>query len=296
MESTYTVYAHTTPSGKKYIGITCTGVTRRWRSGGAGYIRASHFYNAIKKYGWDNIKHEVLHDGLDKQTAKKIEIELIAYYQTQNREFGYNVTAGGEGVNGYHHTEESKAKIGATHLGNTYTLGYRHTEEAKRKMSLALMGNKRNLGKKRSDETRRKNSAASMGRSIGLKRSDESKRRMSIAQTGRSLGRKASDETRKKMSASLMGNTRNLGVKQSDETKAKIAAANEKPVIMIQNGEEIARYKSATAAAINIGVDISGIARACRGERKTAGGYQWRYALESESTARYATTLNLKGL
>lgn len=227
----YCVYKHTCPNGKAYIGITCVGTAKRWRSG-KGYAASPRFGNAINKYGWDNIKHEVLYDGLDSQTAKQIEIELIAYYQTQDREHGYNVTAGGDGSIGYHHTEENKRKHGNILLGNNYAEGYRHTEEAKRKMS----------------ESRR-------GKNLGIKFSEERKRKISEATMGRGLGRKA-----------------------SDETKAKIAEANNKSVIMLLAGEEVARYKSAKEAAENIGVDLSGVARVCRGRQKTAGGFVWRYA------------------
>ena len=54
----YVVYKHTTPSGKVYIGITGLKPERRWRNGN-GYKDNEHFYRAILKYGWDNIKHEI---------------------------------------------------------------------------------------------------------------------------------------------------------------------------------------------------------------------------------------------
>ncbi len=75
MES-YTVYKHTSPSGKVYIGITKLGVERRWQ-GGRNYKNSTHFNSAIAKYGWDNIKHEVLCDGLSREDAENKEIELI---------------------------------------------------------------------------------------------------------------------------------------------------------------------------------------------------------------------------
>ena len=47
-ENTFTVYKHTTPSGKVYIGITSVDVKDRWMSG-HGYRHNSYFENAIKK-------------------------------------------------------------------------------------------------------------------------------------------------------------------------------------------------------------------------------------------------------
>ena len=60
----YIVYKHTTPSNKVYIGITFRNPIIRWSSG-RGYINNKHFFRAILKYGWDNIKHEILYSDLE---------------------------------------------------------------------------------------------------------------------------------------------------------------------------------------------------------------------------------------
>ena len=65
----YIVYKHTTPSGKVYIGITRTTLERRCGSNGRNYSKNILFYRAIQKYGWQNIKHEILFDGLTKEQA-----------------------------------------------------------------------------------------------------------------------------------------------------------------------------------------------------------------------------------
>lgn len=59
----YKVYMHTLPNGKKYVGITKRNVNERWKNGN-GYKNNCRFYNAIRKYGWDNITHEILFDNL----------------------------------------------------------------------------------------------------------------------------------------------------------------------------------------------------------------------------------------
>ena len=67
---TYTVYRHTSPSGKIYIGITKhLNVKIRWCNG-SSYVGCPIFYKAILKYGWDNIKHEILFNNLTKERAK----------------------------------------------------------------------------------------------------------------------------------------------------------------------------------------------------------------------------------
>lgn len=91
----YCVYKHTTPNGKVYIGITCQEVTKRWKNG-KGYELCTAFNRAIQKYGWENICHEIVADGLDKETACNMEKELIRKHDSSNPSCGYNLTKGGE--------------------------------------------------------------------------------------------------------------------------------------------------------------------------------------------------------
>lgn len=92
----FLVYKHTSPDGKVYIGITCRATERRWRNG-EGYKRHPYFYNAITKYGWENFKHEILLTNLSEDEAKQREKELIKKYNSNEKDFGYNLTEGGEG-------------------------------------------------------------------------------------------------------------------------------------------------------------------------------------------------------
>ena len=106
---TYCVYVHTNKiNGKKYVGQTINGQNpnKRWRDGN-GYRLQCYFYRAIQKYGWDNFGHEVIASNLTKQEADNFEKLLIKKLNTTNNSFGYNITAGGEGVFGLHQSEES---------------------------------------------------------------------------------------------------------------------------------------------------------------------------------------------
>lgn len=91
----YVVYKHTTPSNKVYIGITSQKPEKRWNHGN-GYSLNTHFSRAIKKYGWDNIKHEILYYDLSKTDAQQKEIELIEEYKSTDLKYGYNRTRGGD--------------------------------------------------------------------------------------------------------------------------------------------------------------------------------------------------------
>lgn len=158
---TYCVYKHTVPNGKVYIGVTCQDIVRRWKNG-HGYKTQPYFHKAIEKYGWENITHEVLYDGLSKEEAESKEIELISQYRSNDKRFGYNVYAGGDlgsagfdvsvetreklsishtgernSFYGKHHSEESINKIRESRIGRdwAYFKGHNHSEETKAKLS-----------------------------------------------------------------------------------------------------------------------------------------------------------------
>ena len=126
---------HITPSGKKYIGITCKEkVTQRWGKG-SGYKKQPYFYKAIQKYGWENIEHIIIAEGLEEETAKQMEKDLIRKYESNNKEKGYNLTIGGDGVVGYQITEEVRKKLSDAQKGEkNHRYGFHYTEEEKEKI------------------------------------------------------------------------------------------------------------------------------------------------------------------
>lgn len=93
----WSVYIHTSPSGKTYIGITHTKPEYRWGKDGNRYSKKTVFYKAIMKYGWNNLKHEILFHNCSEELAKALEVAIIKYYT--DRDLSYNTTIGGEGYN-----------------------------------------------------------------------------------------------------------------------------------------------------------------------------------------------------
>ena len=85
-EKPYCIYKHISPSGKVYIGQTKQkNLTKRWRNGNIyGYCEMSIFRKVINKYGWENIRHEIIEEGLTKQEADLRERYWIAYYKDLN--------------------------------------------------------------------------------------------------------------------------------------------------------------------------------------------------------------------
>lgn len=140
MVKRYCVYKHTAPNGKVYIGITNQTVSNRWRNG-KGYHHNAHFTSAIEKYGWDNIKHEILFDSLTESEAVAKEIELIAEYKSNQREYGYNQSCGGEEHNGCKCSESTKQAISRANKGRVaYNRGVPMSDEQKNKVSNSRKG------------------------------------------------------------------------------------------------------------------------------------------------------------
>jgi hypothetical protein len=113
----FCVYRHTSPSGKVYIGVTSQNILARWRNG-KGYPQNRHFTSAIEKYGWDNFRHEILFSDLPKDEAFAKEIELIQLHRSNNPDYGYNQSSGGEyATTGWHPSKETRRKQREVKLG-----------------------------------------------------------------------------------------------------------------------------------------------------------------------------------
>lgn len=147
----YTVYKHTSPAGKVYIGITRDKLQHRWK-GGHGYVNNTHFFRAIQRYGWDSFQHEVVAEGLTEAQAIEMERRLIAEYNSTDPAWGYNRDPGG-GVR----SPETAAKISAALAGVPLSLERRQrlsearkgkplTDECRRKISESHKKNPKVLG------------------------------------------------------------------------------------------------------------------------------------------------------
>lgn len=107
MAKDYCIYMHKNKvNGKIYIGQSCN-LKIRWHP--ISYKDCSYFYNAIQKYGWENFEHIILEDNLSIEEADEKEKYYISYFDTINRNKGYNLKTGGN--SGYKLSKETKQKI-----------------------------------------------------------------------------------------------------------------------------------------------------------------------------------------
>lgn len=133
----YSVYQHTFPNGKIYIGITSNYLDERWRRG-AGYNSQNLMGRAIKKYGWDSINHLLVCEGLSKVDAETVERLMIASFKANERQYGYNIDNGGNVIGS--RSIETRRKISEGHKGKPHWWSYKlvggkRSEETKAKMS-----------------------------------------------------------------------------------------------------------------------------------------------------------------
>ena len=146
-EHNYTVYMHKNKiNGKIYIGITRQEPKKRWNNG-IGYNN-QYFKRAIEKYGFDNFEHLILYERLTQKEAEQKEIELITFYKSNQRKFGYNIANGGNTIG--KHSEKTKTKISNAHKGK------KQSEELKKRLIKANTGNKYRFGSHQTEEAKRK--------------------------------------------------------------------------------------------------------------------------------------------
>jgi len=148
MHSDYKVYVHQKQSDGR---IFYVGKGRRWREN-QKHNRNNHWHNVVNKHGFTV---SVVASNLTNEEACNFEKVLIKKLRETDKLVNY--TNGGEGSEGYKHTEEAQAKM----------KGRKFSEEHRRKLSDAKKKNPTNywLGKKRDLETNLKISNTLKGKS-----------------------------------------------------------------------------------------------------------------------------------
>lgn len=170
----YTIYKHTFPNNKVYIGITSQSVKKRWMNG-KGYLDQDYMWKAIQKYGWENIKHEILYENLSLEEANLLEKKLITeVYKSNIREFGYNIDQGG--TSGQKTSEETRKKLSEINKGKNNPMYGKKISDKVRKLT-----SERFKSIERTEEWRKKISEALKGRTY----SKETKDRWSKTRKGR---------------------------------------------------------------------------------------------------------------
>lgn len=151
-------------NGKSYIGI-CKNFDKRVKEHKRKLNTQKHHNRYLQhswnKYGETNFKFFIIFDNILRDELSKYEKLLIKLFKTNNSEFGYNLTEGGDGISGYKHSQEyvdSMKKPRPELSGEKHPFfNQKHTEETKKIISLCMSGENNGMyGKKHSVETKRK--------------------------------------------------------------------------------------------------------------------------------------------
>lgn len=231
----WSVYIHISPSNKYYVGVTRKTPEERWKNG-FGYYHQP-FYNVVKKYGWDNIQHEIIAQNLTEEEAYNFECTLIEKLKSSNRKYGYNYTTGGD--KGYIH---------------------KHTDEWCKQHSKDMLGeNNPMYGKKHSNETLSKISKSRTGKCIG--------------EDNPFYGKHHSKETIQKIqeSRNWYKHTKETIDKISNNNKKPVLQYD------CNTNKLLKEFPSAKDAGKELNLDKGSITKCCQHKRKTVGGYRWEY-------------------
>jgi group I intron endonuclease len=206
-------------NGKIYVGQTsCPNLKRYFQKKLAdGKYRTKKkipLYNAIRKYGPKVFIIDSLWQPHTKQQMNMMEKRLIALLNSRDRNVGYNVTDGGDGLSGYKFSEEHKRKISFGLRGKKNALGVKRTAEHKKRISEAQKGNKHAAGRIQTDKWW----AAQMLNSFAVKTPEEKKKLNAMANESRRNGKGwiVTEEQKQHLSEKLKG------IPKSDETRARM--------------------------------------------------------------------------
>ena len=127
------VYMHTNKiNKKKYIGITGQkNYLRRWGTEGNGY-RTQIFGKAIKKYGWDNFSHKILEVVDTQEQALERERYYIQKFKSNNKDYGYNISPGGQTISGLYNLPSMSVPVYQYDLDGNFLEMYPSIMEAER--------------------------------------------------------------------------------------------------------------------------------------------------------------------
>lgn len=180
------IYCAISPSGKKYYGFSINFYRRKLKHKNQSKRNISnYFYTAIRKYGFEAFKWSIVEniEAENIETLKKCMSEREKFWikkdKTNSKEFGYNMTDGGEGRMGPL-SESTKEKMRKP-----------KSEKTKDLMKIARKGRTPNKGNHHSEITKEQMSKSHLGQIpwiTGLSHSEKSKDKMSKSHIGKPSG------------------------------------------------------------------------------------------------------------
>lgn len=137
-------------NNKLYFGQTIQDLDKYWETNARNALLGKNYkpalYGAIRKYGKENFALIHIGDATSKEELDNWEKLCILVYGTKNRQFGYNLTDGGDGTIGAERTPEWKANISAGLTGQKFTPERSLAASIQRKGRVLTEAHKANIG------------------------------------------------------------------------------------------------------------------------------------------------------
>jgi group I intron endonuclease len=250
-------------SGKVYVGQTTQDINRRWKDHSKSQSNCTYLRNALKKYGTDAFKYEIICIVFD-EDLDEFEADYIIRHNCIVPN-GYNLKNGGNSIGGYHH------------------------QETKDKISKALKSGKA------------RNNPVNMKPVIQSKDGVDLKQFFSITEAAKSLNASIIDISesinKRRISEICRGESKSQIYKEFEwrfggEKKMVILKKHEsknhcqkKCVIQSEGGVDIRTFNSLSEAGKEINVHPSSITNACI-SRNLCKGFAWRTLIPAQVVDR----------
>jgi hypothetical protein len=225
-------------NGKKYIGSDS--------KNNPNYLGSGVYLNkAIKKYGKENFKKEILAKLDSKEIMKEIEEYYIDYYNAYTSSLFYNATKYSSGLTSF--PKDKIINIINANKGNQYHKGYKQSDYQKQQTRKA------NKGKKQTYEH-------ILPRIIKNKKNKYA------------LGNKFTEEQKQKISKAKTGHV----CYENKERNKKISEKNSKPILQYdKQGNFIKEWSSIKEVCLYF--NITGIHRSLNDWNKNSKGFKFKY-------------------
>lgn len=124
------IYVFVNKSNNKiYVGKTVQDYIRRFADHKCNALKKqlpNYLYKSIRKYGWENFDRYIIFQYKDADKIKVNDIlcqkeqEYINLFNTTDHNYGYNLTKGGDGIVGFHFSEEAKKQMSENKTGEKH--------------------------------------------------------------------------------------------------------------------------------------------------------------------------------
>lgn len=250
----YTVYQIVFPNSKKYIGCTSNTLLKRINDHISSMESGLNYkiYNAMKKYGINNLKFEVLGKYKTKEEMFNAEKYYIQIFDTQIN--GYNITSGGEGCPGRIISDEERKNISIRQK-----IRFSRKEER-----IKLTNSVTNWRKNNPDRVKE-----AIQKKLNVIQSDDYRNMMSIKMK----------ELYKNNPGLVKSNTEKLKQKYEEDPFLKIEISKSlggKPIFVYKQGKFVNCFDTISDCSKKLNLSIGNIGMVLDGIRNHTGGYTFK--------------------